>query len=84
MQAKFRVSGLFVVDGEGHASLSMPNFCIGKAFCEYFQTGQLPDTSRKCLPIERPFKGKDAFNVENPKPRNKEGEELLKAVYLAP
>lgn len=64
MQSRFKGSGLLITDGEGHTSIAEPSLCYAKATRHYFQTGELPDTSKHCLPAKRPFVGSEGPNTE--------------------
>ncbi|CAK1364993.1 unnamed protein product [Cercospora beticola] len=64
MNRAFKDSGLLIVDGEGHGSWAAPSLCAAKAVRHYFQTGELPDTSKHCMPAKRPFLGVDGPNTE--------------------
>jgi pimeloyl-ACP methyl ester carboxylesterase len=64
MHSQFKNSGLLISDGEGHTIMSEPSLCVAGAMRFYFQTGRIPDTSKRCLPVERPFLGRNGPNVE--------------------
>ncbi|KAK4493934.1 hypothetical protein PRZ48_015120 [Zasmidium cellare] len=55
MRELFKDSRLLIVDGDGHTTHSAPSLCAAKAKRSYFQTGEMPDTSKPCLPARRPF-----------------------------
>ena len=58
MTTNFKGSGLLVVDGEGHTTVSSPSLCAVKVYRAYFQTGELPKRgSLPCLPLQRAFLG---------------------------
>ncbi|PIA94740.1 hypothetical protein CB0940_08625 [Cercospora beticola] len=64
MQSRFKGSGLLITDGEGHTGRAESSLCYAKTVRRYFQKGELPDTSKHCLPLRRPFMGKKGPNVE--------------------
>ncbi|KAF2214049.1 hypothetical protein CERZMDRAFT_96075 [Cercospora zeae-maydis SCOH1-5] len=64
MNKAFKGSGLLIVDAEGHGTWSSPSLCAAKAVRHYFQTGELPETSKHCLPAERPFIGAHGPDTE--------------------
>lgn len=64
MHSRFKGSGLLITAGEGHTAAAEPSLCYAKAVRHHFQTGELPDTSKHCLPARRPFLGSDGPNTE--------------------
>ncbi|GIZ44686.1 hypothetical protein CKM354_000787700 [Cercospora kikuchii] len=64
MRDAFKGSGLLIVDGEGHGTWSSPSLCAAKGVRHYFQTGELPDTSKHCLPAKRAFLGEKGPHTE--------------------
>ncbi|KAL9054762.1 MAG: hypothetical protein Q9162_003960 [Coniocarpon cinnabarinum] len=80
MAKRFPGSRILQLDAEGHGLLSGPSLCAAKTVRAYFQEGTLPETGKRCLPMERPLVGSRAENVEVLGELRSEEERLVEAV----
>jgi pimeloyl-ACP methyl ester carboxylesterase len=62
MQGRFEGAGLVTLEDDGHCSIGAPSLCQARVLGRYFQSGEVPEQGKECLPDRWPFD--DAVEVD--------------------